>query len=240
MVSCLWCRPDRCASLALHRVERHDVRHDMAETIDVLEAARRLGVAPDAVRARLRRGTIEGYRGNSGNWRIVSNDTTVSATSDTMLEPSRHDAMSPDLARLLTALVERIETDQARLIEERLIEERDIARAEAQEARADQVRMFDELRALADKHAELHADRARLQAGLERLQDERNSAVLSADQAQQEIKRQRDQANALLSQVEDLNGSLDQMRRERQAEVGRLRTELKQERIRWWHRWLRR
>jgi hypothetical protein len=75
---------------------------------------------------------------------------------------------------------------------------------------------------------------------LERLQDERNSAVLSADQAQQEIKRQRDQANALLSQVEDLNGSLDQMRRERQAEVGRLRAELKQERIRWWHRWLRR
>ena len=187
MVSCLWCQPDRCASLALHRVERHDdrhdARHDMAETIDVLEAARRLGVTPDAVRARLRRGTIEGYRDNSGNWRIVSNDTAVSATSDTMLEPSRHDAMSPDLARLLTALVERIETDQARLIEERLIEERDIARAEAQEARADQVRMFDELRALADKHAELHADRARIQAGLERLQDERNSAVLDADQA---------------------------------------------------------
>jgi hypothetical protein len=178
MVSCLWCRPDRCASLALHRVERHDVRHDMAETIDVLEAARRLGVAPDAVRARLRRGTIEGYRGNSGNWRIVSNDTTVSATSDTMLEPSRHDAMSPDLVRLLIALIERIETDQARLIDER-----DEVRAEAQEARADQVRMFDELRALADKHAELHADRARLQAGLERLQDERNSAVLDADQA---------------------------------------------------------
>ena len=116
-------------------------------------------------------------------------------------------------------------------------------RAEADHAKADQVRMardvsmmFDELRALADKHA----DRARLQAGLERLQDERNSAVLNADQAQQEIKRQRDQANALLSQVEDLNGSLDQMRRERQAEVGRLRAELKQERIRWWHRWLRR
>ena len=95
MVSCLWCRPDRCASLALHRVERHDdrhdARHDMAETIDVLEAARRLGVTPDAVRARLRRGTIEGYRDNSGNWRIVSNDTTVSATPDTTPEPYRYD-----------------------------------------------------------------------------------------------------------------------------------------------------
>jgi chromosome segregation ATPase len=207
----------------------------MAETIDVLEAARRLGVMPDAVRARLRRGIIEGYRDNSGNWRVVSNDTAVSATSDTMLEPSRHDAMSPDLARLLTALIERIETDQARLIEER-----DAARAEAQEARADQVRMFDELRALADKHAELHADRARLETVIERLQDERNRAVLDADQAQVEVKRQHEHANTLLGQISDLNDNLAQQRRERQAEVGRLRAELKQERIRWWHRWLKR
>ena len=138
---------------------------------------------------------------------------------------------------------------EVRLIEERtqLQDQLQEALAEADHAKSDQVRMardvsvmFDELKALADKQAELHADRARLQAGLERLQDERNSAVLSDDQAQQEIKRQRDQANALLSQVEDLNGSLDQMRRERQAEVGRLRAELKQERIRWWHRWFKR
>jgi chromosome segregation ATPase len=132
------------------------------------------------------------------------------------------------------AELERMQADQARLIEERAQ-----LQDELREAR-DVATMFDELRALADRQAELHADRARLQAGLERLQDERNSVVLSADQAQQEIKRQRDQTNALLSQVEDLNGSLDQMRRERQAEVGRLRAELKQERIRWWHRWLRR
>jgi hypothetical protein len=54
----------------------------MAETIDVLEAARRLGVTPDAVRAKLRRGTLEGYRDNSGNWRIVSNDTTADTRHD--------------------------------------------------------------------------------------------------------------------------------------------------------------
>jgi hypothetical protein len=41
----------------------------MTQTIDVLEAARRLGITPDAVRARLRRGSIEGYRDNTGNWR---------------------------------------------------------------------------------------------------------------------------------------------------------------------------
>jgi hypothetical protein len=46
--------------------------------------------------------------------------------------------------------------------------------AEAGHAAADQVRMapdvatmFDEMKALADRHAELHADRARLQAELE-------------------------------------------------------------------------
>jgi hypothetical protein len=72
---CRWRRLDPCASFGRspHRVERHD----MAETIDVLEAARRLGVTPDAVRARLRRGTLEDYRDNSGNWRIVSTDTTA-------------------------------------------------------------------------------------------------------------------------------------------------------------------
>jgi hypothetical protein len=40
-------------------------------------------------------------------------------TPNTIPEPPRHDDVSPELARLLTALVERIETDQARLIEER-------------------------------------------------------------------------------------------------------------------------
>jgi hypothetical protein len=59
----------------------------MTQTTDVLEAARRLGITPDAVRARLRRGSLEGYRDNTGNWRIVSNDTT----GDTTLEALRHD-----------------------------------------------------------------------------------------------------------------------------------------------------
>jgi hypothetical protein len=46
---------------------------------------------------------------------------------------------------------------------------------EAEHAKSDQVRMardvatmFDELKALADRHAEMHADRARLQAELEK------------------------------------------------------------------------
>jgi hypothetical protein len=45
----------------------------------------------------------------------VSNDITP----NTIPEPPRHDDVLPELARLLKALVERIEADQARLIEER-------------------------------------------------------------------------------------------------------------------------
>ena len=77
-------------------------RHDMAQTIDVLEAARRLGITPDAVRARLRRGTLEGYRDNSGNWRIVSDDTTTDTTPEAPrhdADTTRHDSVSPELAR---------------------------------------------------------------------------------------------------------------------------------------------
>jgi hypothetical protein len=53
------------------------------------------------------------------------------------------------------------------------------ARAEADHAKADQVRMarevatmFDELKALANRHATLHADQARLQADLEQARAE--------------------------------------------------------------------
>jgi DNA repair ATPase RecN len=53
----------------------------------------------------------------------------------------------------------------------------------AAHAKADQVRMardvatmFDELKALADRHAELHRDRARLQADVDRLAAELEQA----------------------------------------------------------------
>jgi hypothetical protein len=55
--------------------------------------------------------------------------------------------------------------------------------ARAHHAKADQVRMardvaamFEDMRAVADKHAELHADRARLQAELERAHGELEQA----------------------------------------------------------------
>jgi chromosome segregation ATPase len=84
-----------------------------------------------------------------------------------------------------TAELERIETNQGRLIEERaqLQDELQETRAEADHAKADQVRMardvanmFEDMRAVGEKHAELHADRARLQADVDRLAAELEQA----------------------------------------------------------------
>jgi chromosome segregation ATPase len=101
------------------------------------------------------------------------------ATVERLMAEQRADYQAAlDLLRAAhTAELERIESNQTRLIEERaqLQDELQEARAEADHAKADQVRMardaavmFDELKTLSDKHAELHADRARLQAELAR------------------------------------------------------------------------
>jgi chromosome segregation ATPase len=220
----------------------------MAETIDVLEAARRLGVTPDAVRAKLRRGTLEGYRDNSGNWRIVSNDTTADTTPEPVrhdTDTTRHDVVSPDLARLLKALVERIEADHVRLIKER-----DAARAEAQEARAeadhakaDQVRM-------AQTMAELHADRARLTVELEHARQDadrqRADHAAELEQVRDELERSRQDAGLWRDETDRERARIANLQADAEhteREMTRLQMELKQAeqaRRRWWHRWLKR
>jgi hypothetical protein len=86
-----------------------------------------------------------------------------------------------DLDRLRAAHAAELERIETRLIKERaqFQDQLQEALAEADHAKADQVRMardvttmFDELRALADKHAELLADRARLQAELDQTRAE--------------------------------------------------------------------
>ncbi len=68
-------------------------RHDVDTTVDYdvvspTEAAGRLGITPDAVRARLRRGTIAGER-IDGDWQVfLPRDTTPTEVS----HDDRHDA----------------------------------------------------------------------------------------------------------------------------------------------------
>jgi predicted transcriptional regulator len=86
-----------------------------------------------------------------------------------------------ELERLRAVHAADLERVEARLIEERaqLQDRLQEALAEADYAKSDQIRMardmtmmFDELKALADKHAALHADQARLQAELDQARAE--------------------------------------------------------------------
>jgi chromosome segregation ATPase len=144
-----------------------------------------LGVTPTAIRNRIKRGTLE-HRPNGNMGKLVRVPLTVTVTVPEPVPPT----VSPDTDRTIKALEAHVQTmrelleernvahaaEMARLIEKQDQLEGDLqeARAEADHAKSDQVRMarevatmFDELKALADRHAELHADRARLQAELE-------------------------------------------------------------------------
>lgn len=72
---------------------RHDGQAvtDRTRAVDVLEAALRLNITPDAVRAKLRRRTLEGFRDNQGRWRVVLPDTigdTTTSSRDTTERPT--------------------------------------------------------------------------------------------------------------------------------------------------------
>jgi DNA repair exonuclease SbcCD ATPase subunit len=177
------------------------------------------------------------------------------------LERTRQDAERQDrlhreqrveVEHLLKALVERVEADQARLIEERDHLRNDLqeARAGADDAKADQVRiaqnvagMFDELRALAEKHAELHADRARLEAELERARRDadrqRADHTAGLEQVRDELDRTRqdaglwrEEADRERARIANLQADVEHTERE----LARLRAELEQARRPWWRR----
>jgi chromosome segregation ATPase len=177
------------------------------------------------------------------------------------LERTRQDADRQDrlhreqwaeVEHLLKALVERVEADQARLIEERdhLRDDLQEARAEADHAKSDQVRMaqdvagmFDELRTLTEKHAELHADRARLEAELERARQDadrqRADHAAELEQVRDELDRVhqdaglwREKADRERARIANLQADAEHTERD----MTRLRTELEQARRPWWQR----
>jgi chromosome segregation ATPase len=139
----------------------------------------------------------------------------------------QHREQRAEVEHLLKALVERVEADQARLIEERdhLRDELKEARAEADHAKSDQVRMaqdvagmFNELRALTDRHA-VHATE------LEQVQDE-------LDRARQDAGLWREEADRERARIANLQADTEHTERE----MVRLRTELDQARRPWWRR----
>jgi hypothetical protein len=164
------------------------------------DAARHAGVSVDTVRRAIRRKTIDAQRDNSGAWFVLMPADTDAATLMLRRRPAAYAEPEPTQNAAehtggeVQALKDHNETLKAQLAEMRqgkeraemwLIEERaqlqeklQEAQAEADHAKVDQVRMardvatmFDELKALADRHT-VHSDRARLQADVERLTTE--------------------------------------------------------------------
>src|SRR4051812_30468239 len=163
-----------------------------------------------------------------------------------------HREQRAEVEHLLKALVERVEADQARLIEERdhLRDDLQEARAEADHAKSDQVRMaqdvagmFDELRTLTEKHAELHADRARLEAELERARQDadrqRADHTAELERVRDELDRARQDADLWREEADRERARTANMQTDTEhteREMARLRAELEQARRPWWRR----
>jgi len=88
--------------------------------LSVAEAADRLGITPDAVRARLHRGTLAGEK-HAGTWRVWLSNTTTDRTTDRQTTGDRQDETGPrqgDLGAVADALrghVEDLRADVAYL-----------------------------------------------------------------------------------------------------------------------------
>jgi hypothetical protein len=210
------------------------------EWLTYTEAARRLGTTPDAIRQRVKRGQMQGSRGNDGRPRVWTDARPGGQVTEPSPDksPNGPNRTESDLSGQIKALEDHIETLKGLLIAE--VERTQIARDEAQQARAeadhakaDQVRMardianmFEDLRAVAARHAELHADRARLQAELESAHARIIELQAESAQVRKEVADERVHSGTLVNQFERVH-------REH-------RTNTEQARRRWWHRWFKR
>lgn len=175
-------------------MSRDDLTDDSParRAVSIVVAARRLNLTSDAVRLRLKRRTLEGYRDNRGRWMVYLDsarpDHQAADRSDATTE------QSPDQASLIKDLLARLET---------LEKERPAGQAE----------LIAELRArLADRSRE--AEQLRLD-----LERERVGAAdrMVQHKAQQEALSQ--QVADLLSRIDDKDRRHEQERRDLQAQV---------------------
>ena len=214
----------------------------------VSEAARRLGVTSTAIRNRIKRGTLE-HRPNGNVGKLVRVPRTapepVSLTVTPTVPEPLGGTITPGAESTIKALEAHVQTlrelldernaahaaEVARLIENstQLQDELQESRAEADHAKADQIRMardvanmFDELKALADRHAELHGDRARLQAELESARARIIDLQAESAQVCKEVADERVHSGTLINQFERVH-------REH-------RTATERERWPWWRR----
>jgi chromosome segregation ATPase len=105
--------------------------------------------------------------------------------------------------------------------------------------------MFNELRAMADRHAELHADRARLQAELEHARQDadrqRTDHAAELERSRDELERTRQDAGLWREEADRERARIANMQADAEhtdREMARLRTEIEQARRPLWQRLL--
>ncbi len=117
---------DAIARLHPHAVWTGDKTDDWTvPEYPIAEAAQRLGTTTEAVRARVKRGSLEGFRDNHGRWRVRLPDDqtdgqTVSGEASSRVSAqangaSRHDQTVGELRERIARLEGKLEGTEARL-----------------------------------------------------------------------------------------------------------------------------
>jgi chromosome segregation ATPase len=195
------------------------------EWLTYTEAAKRLGTTPDAIRQRVKRGQMQGSRGNDGRPRIWAdvrfNGQTTEQSPDS---PKRTESEQTEHSGRVKALEDHIETLKTQLAEARQERERDRA----------------------DHAADLERVETRLIQERNRLQDQLQEALAEADHAKaDQVRMARDVATmfdklkGLADRYADLHTDRARLQAEgeqKAKELDRLSAELARAQQPWWRR----
>lgn len=112
----------------------------MLEKMTLQEAGEALGISPDAVRMRVKRGTMRGEKDAQGRWQVWIDLAEQEGEQEAEQEPERGSVDEPDLLRQVAVLEARLELleeerDFLRMQVDRLVTVQAVmAQAQAQKA----------------------------------------------------------------------------------------------------------
>ena len=81
----------------------------MLEKISLQEAGELLGISPDAVRMRIKRGKMQGEKDETGRWQVWIDTEESEGEQEAEQEPERGSEDEPDLLRQVAVLEARLE-----------------------------------------------------------------------------------------------------------------------------------
>jgi len=112
----------------------------MLEKVSLKEAGEALGISPDAVRMRIKRGKMQGEKDEAGRWQVWIDTEESEGEQEAEQEPERGSVDEPDLLRQVAVLEARLELleeerDFLRMQVDRLVTVQAVmAQAQAQKA----------------------------------------------------------------------------------------------------------